>query len=321
MPATDTDETYYAALALYSRSAAEQVQKAWRDLDPAALRATFPAVAQVFTTAVAQGQSRAASLATPYVAASVGAEQDSQVAPDAFTGWTAAGMPLDVLAQQPLFQMLAMLAGGAAESIALASGLNAALTYTQTEVADAGRTALQAQMISDYQNTAGHERVVHLPACDRCIILSGKFYRYSTGFQRHPRCDCTMRPVTRDEWMDGTPVQSPTELFASMSAEQQAKAFGAANAEAIRAGADMSQVVNARQGAMQVAGEWTTKSGTTSRGLAGQRMGNLAKQPGERYRRSTLSRPTAGQIIKDSAGRARSEVIDELYRYGYVLRR
>ncbi|MFJ7212656.1 hypothetical protein [Amycolatopsis sp. NPDC098790] len=35
-----------------------------------------------------------------------------------------------------------------------------------------------------------------------CIILVGRPYRYSQGFRRHPRCDCTMTPVTREHWRE-----------------------------------------------------------------------------------------------------------------------
>jgi hypothetical protein len=50
------------------------------------------------------------------------------------------------------------------------------------------------------QEVAGYERTVVLAACGRCILLAERLYRYSTGFLRHPRCDCQMKPVT---WSSG----------------------------------------------------------------------------------------------------------------------
>ncbi|MEV5542803.1 hypothetical protein AB0L13_38875 [Saccharopolyspora shandongensis] len=87
-----------------------------------------------------------------------------------------------------------------------------ALTYASTEISDAARSAVQIAETA-HPGAAGHERVVRLPACDRCIVLAGKFYRYSTGFLRHPRCDCTMVPVSRAGWRDGQPENTPAELF------------------------------------------------------------------------------------------------------------
>lgn len=74
-----------------------------------------------------------------------------------------------------------------------------------------------------------------LPACGRCILLSGRSYRYSTGFLRQPRCDCSMRPVTSEQWRDGGNSRSPQALFGSMTRAQQDKAFGKSEAAAIRA--------------------------------------------------------------------------------------
>jgi hypothetical protein len=165
---------------------------------------------------------------------------------------------------------------------------------------------------------AGYERVVSLPACDRCVILTGRLYRYSTGFARHPRCDCTMRPVTTEQYRTENPDNHPRALFEAMTEAEQNIRFGTGNAAAIRAGADLSQVVNARSTAMPVAGRWSTTAGSTSRGVAGQRMGQLATQGG-RYRRTQLARPTAGQVITDYAERSRKELIAALRRFGYVL--
>jgi hypothetical protein len=56
-----------------------------------------------------------------------------------------------------------------------------------TSIADTGRSSVQVGMAADRQCVA-YTRVVTLPACSRCIILSGQQYRYSEGFMRHPNC-------------------------------------------------------------------------------------------------------------------------------------
>jgi hypothetical protein len=307
------------------RRRVEEIQQAWRSgLDMGALRASFAAfVAPVFVAAVSTGQTQAASLVEPYVASVMEAtgadpiESTSNVVPAGFAGVTASGLPLVFLADLMVIRLLADIAAGLPVVDASARGLRRALLYAATEITDAGRIATQAQMVGD-RRVAGYERVVKLPACGRCVILAGRLYRYSTGFRRHPRCDCTMLPVTADQWRASTVDNHPKALFESMTRPQQDAAFGARNAEAIRAGADLSQVVNARSGAMLIAGRWTTTVGTTSRGLAGMRMGELHTRPGRRYRMSQVARPTAGQLILDHAHGSRAELVAALHRYGYL---
>ncbi|MFK0249275.1 hypothetical protein ACIQUM_31640 [Amycolatopsis azurea] len=305
------------------RREVEQVQRAWRGLDPMGLRPTFAAkVSPVLVSAISTGQINAAALAAPYVFEVLADEpapaQVPAVVPAAFAGVTTTGLPLASLADLLFVRLLADIGAGMSTTDAMLTGLRRALTYTATEITDAGRTATHVQLIADTR-VAGYERVVKVPACDRCIILAGRLYRYSQGFRRHPRCDCTMTPVTREQWREANLDNHPRALFDSMTEHDQNLRFGAGNAAAIRAGADLSQVVNARRAAMPVAGRWTTKQGTSSRGLAGTRMGQLRTQPGHRYRMSQLGRPTAGQLITDFSGASRPELIAALRRYGYLL--
>ncbi|AXB41291.1 MULTISPECIES: hypothetical protein [Amycolatopsis] len=305
------------------RRQVDQVQRAWRGLDPGGLRASFTAlVGPVMLAAIAAGQVEAAALATPYVNAVLADEPPDAVPPSisasAFAGFTSAGLPLSSLADLLIVRLLTEIGAGMSTTDAMLAGLRRALTYTATEITDAGRTATHVRLIADTR-AAGYERVVKLPACDRCIILAGRLYRYSQGFRRHPRCDCTMMPVTRQQWRESNMDNHPRALFDAMSEHEQNVRFGAGNAAAIRAGADLSQVVNARRGALPVAGRWTTTQGTSSRGLAGTRVGELRKQPGRRYRMSQASRPTAGQVINDFSGGTREELTAALRRYGYLL--
>ncbi|MFJ7212655.1 hypothetical protein [Amycolatopsis sp. NPDC098790] len=101
-----------------------------------------------------------------------------------------------------------------------------------------------------------------------------------------------------------------------MTANEQNSRFSAGNAAAIQAGADQSQVVNGRRAAIPVAGRWITTQGTSSRSIAGTRMGQLRVQPDHCYRMSQVPRPTARQVITDTT---RPELIAALRRYGYVL--
>lgn len=106
-----------------------------------------------------------------------------------------------------------------------------------TLVQDAGRSGMGAT-IAARPAVTGHIRYVNAPSCARCAILAGRFYRWSEGFQRHPRCDCQMVPSTQAA-APGL-ISDPLEAFNSGAVRGLSKA----DAAAIRDGADMSQVVN-----------------------------------------------------------------------------
>src|SRR5690606_15514568 len=108
------------------------------------------------------------------------------------------------------------------------------------------------------------------PSCSRCAILAGAYYRSSQAFQRHPGCDCRHIPASESLAQDLSVNQA--EYFESLPADEQDRIFTKAGAEAIRGGADMSQVVNARRGMRpaQIGGRdiLITSEGTTRRGEA-----------------------------------------------------
>ncbi|HVK26665.1 MAG TPA: hypothetical protein VM677_35400 [Actinokineospora sp.] len=290
-PATPTiDAEFYTAQQVAVRDAANRVQAAWAQLDPADPASLAGQVQPAVVAAIEEAQAQASAPAALYVAGALlaaGAVSAplATLVTAAFVGAAASGLLLGVLADYGLRHYQRALAAGMPPSEARAIGLSRLLTYTATEVADTGRAAVQVAMIAE-PAVAGYERIVRLPACGRCLILAGRLYRYSDGFARHPRCDCLMRPVTRDQWENTNPGNTPAALFARMSRAQQDKAFGAGDAEAIRAGADMARVVNVHRGVT----------------VAGAR-----RQSG---------RPTAAQLVTASTDRA--DLLAELQRFGYL---
>lgn len=112
------------------------------------------------------------------------------------------------------------------------------------EIADAGRSAAQAEIVSrpDWTN---YVRMLNPPSCPRCAILAGRIYRDLEGFRRHPNCDCVHVPVA--SWQsahDEGLVSSPMEAFE----KGQIRGLSKADEQAIRDGADISRVVNATRG-------------------------------------------------------------------------
>jgi hypothetical protein len=108
-----------------------------------------------------------------------------------------------------------------------------------------------------------------------------------------------------------------------MSPEQQDKAFGKAGADALRNGADIGQVVNARRGmATATNGKKVTTEGTTKRGIGGKALvrngAELEKQAGKKYRRVGEARLMPEQILKNAHG-DRELQIKLLKKHGYIV--
>lgn len=133
-----------------------------------------------------------------------------------------------------------------------------------TQVQDMGRTAAAVSVAA--RPKLGWVRMVRAGACSRCVVQAGKFYRFNRGFLRHPRCGCQHIPST--EALAGDVMTDPQAHFDALSKAEQDRIFTQAGAEAIRLGADIGQVVNARRvtAGMQVAGG----SRTTTRLIDGE---------------------------------------------------
>ncbi|SCF39390.1 hypothetical protein GA0070563_11115 [Micromonospora carbonacea] len=76
-------------------------------------------------------------------------------------------------------------------------------------------------------------------------------------------CDCVHIPAREDSADDLR--TDPKKYFASLSAAEQDRLFTVGGAEAIRAGADIAQVVNARKGMYEAGGRQFTRTGTRRR--------------------------------------------------------
>lgn len=311
MAVDDVAAAHYRAQQQIARRAAEQAQALWSEVEPSSVLQSWMARLAAMLGILTRSQAAAASLAQPYTEALAAAQEIPSapaglVNPLAFAGVAADGRDLASLLMQPALKTLGLLVRGADDQTALRSGLASLVRIVDTEVADASRAADQVGMVAN-RAWVKYVRHVTLPACSRCIILAGREYSWSTGFLRHERCDCSM--IMQREGDD--PPATPEELFAQMTPEEQNKAFTNAGAEAIRLGADLGQVVNARRGMQTVGDRLVTTEGTTRRGVAGQRMGSDSR------RRSAI-RLMPEQILADAGGN-RDLAIQLLERNGYLF--
>jgi hypothetical protein len=126
-------------------------------------------------------------------------------------------------------------------------------------------------------------RYLSPPSCSRCAVLAGRVYRYSDGFLRHPRCDCTMIP---------TSIANPAFTHDPVDLARRGLVTGMSKADmrAVDDGADFGRVVNVR---LKTAG-----LGTPGRVL------------------SRAGRPTPEAIYRSAA--SREDAIQALISAGYV---
>lgn len=103
-------------------------------------------------------------------------------------------------------------------------------------VQDAARAA-ESVAITARPNTY-YVRSVNPPCCSRCALLAGRVYRWSTGFQRHPRCDCSMIATT----VGSRFALNPADLLAA----GQVTGLSKDDLRALDDGADLGRVVNVR---------------------------------------------------------------------------
>src|SRR5699024_4678625 len=153
----------------------------------------------------------------------------------------------------------------------------------------------------------GYVRMLNPPSCSRCAILAGKWFRWNAGFLRHPNCDCVHVPSTAGSLAAAKSeglIADQYEYFNSLSESEQDDVFGKADAQAIRDGADMNQVVNAHRG-MTRNGNFTSEG--TLRGWASQNL-------------KTGQKRMTPELIYNMAG-SREEALELLRHHGYLLDR
>lgn len=307
------DQQHQEQRAAQGAATAAAVRALWMGVDPDDLERSWLAQAVATTQLIRQGQTAAASSAEPWLSAAVGTGQGTVVPEAAAAATGDLGVPL----LYPLLIALNRLRRGFSATMSILSGAAFLEMVTRSLVADAGRIADMAGMIAR-PRVVSYVRVVHLPACARCIILAGREYSLSDGFLRHPRCDCTLAPRRPgDTWS----LPHPDDLFQQMTPQQQRKTFGVAGAEAITAGADVAQVVNARRGMTTVTRYGrevqATHEGTTRRGLYGSRARKFEKVPGQRYARAKTPRLMPEEIYRLADDR--EHAIRLLKRNGYIV--
>lgn len=289
---------YEQQVSLAARIAAE-VAALWATLSLTNLGESWlGGIGTRITALVASGQLLAARSADPYVAAALSAQgveagAVAQVVPTAFAAVASDGRPLESLLFEPVVAARTAISQGVELPQAKAVGAVHMDTIVRTQIADAGRLADHVAIVAR-PRIDGYVRMLDPPSCSRCVILAGRWYSWSAGFKRHYRCDCRAIPASEDA--AGDLRTDPKLYFESLSEADQKRVFTNAGAQAIRDGADIFQVVNARKGLYEAGGKKLTRVGTSK------------KRP---------VRLTTEQIYREAAG-SRDEALRLLRLHGYI---
>lgn len=274
-------------------------RRAWRRVDPDRISESWTEALWSLGPVMAATQERAAVAGSLYGAGAL-AEQGTYRAPEAFVrpagfaGVAPDGRDLTSLLYSPATTAKQLIAGGAAPVAALSSARGALDRIVQSVVADTARQAASVDVAA--RPGVGYIRMLVGKSCPDCVILAGRFYRWNAGFMRHPHDDCVHVPATQAA-APGM-VTDPYEHFRAMTTAEQDAFWGPGSAQAIRDGADIYRVGNARR---RVKG-MTTLEGTSRRGYAADLRGRRLTPDGI-YAQAT----------------SREEALRLLERHGYVL--
>lgn len=292
-----------------ARRATVQATRMWAGIDPRRIADSWAGILPALATVVESAQLIAAAGAGVYLddlldAYRLDAGSDYRVRPERFAGAASDGRDLSSLLYQPAISTLTALKKGATERRALVVGRALVERIVRTQVADAGRVADSVALVARPQLT-GYVRMLTTPSCARCVLLAGRVYRWNDGFARHDVCDCRHIPARED--VAGDLATDPGAYFRSLSTEEQDRLFTKAGAQAIRDGADIGRVINARRGMS------TASSGRLARRQVGDR--KLATTT-EATRRAVRLMP---ESVYEIAGDDRAEALRLLRVHGYIV--
>lgn len=298
----------YEALRSIRRRALTQARRAWREVSPSYISESWSRVTPAVIAALSAAQVEAASVGVTYGAFAL-AEQGKWVAPHAFAdprafggGWSSSGARINEALALPAIRSKEAIAGGMTAIQSLSTGWQSLAGVVSMQIADAGRVAAGIDVAA--RPGTGYVRMLNPPSCDRCVVLAGKWFRWNAGFRRHPGCDCvhvvSTAGSTAGALAEGL-IDDPYGYFNSLSEAEQDRRFGRFQAQAIRDGGDIYQVINSRRGRM---GAFTTE-GMSRRGHAGGLL-----RPGQR-------RMTPEAIYRLHPNRA--DALRVLREHGYIL--
>lgn len=306
LPAADQ---HYLEMLRLSAAALALVRRAWSTVDPGRIVDTWDRALAGILSDFVMLQATAAAVGSGMVGEAlrqqgIRAAPEARFRPESMAGWASDGRPLETLMFTPASVALDALDLGTPED-ALAAGRASVERIARTQVADAGRVAAGVEVTT--RPRTGWVRMLTPPSCDKCLILAGRFYKWSDGFDRHPNDDCVSIPAAEDR--PGDLRTDPDAYLKSLTPAEQDEVLGKANAQAWRDGADLNQLVNAKRGmsttvdgvrtpVLTPEGLQATTVGTTNRALAGKRLRGRQRLVPESIYDIAVDRADALRLLK-----------------------
>jgi hypothetical protein len=273
--------------------------RVWRQMDFKNLDASWYAIAPTISQQVSAAQLVLANESdrfTNAITRASGAQQPrGEIQSQAFAGVDGAGRDLSGTLEGAVTTTKTAIGSGLGATESLQAGASYLAAIVKTLIADASRSAdLVAAASSSYTY---YVRVVGGSACSRCAILAG-IRSGSEAFARHASCQCSAAAVTetrkegdRYSTYDKSAIKDglfdgPSEYFDALSAVEQDRIFTKAGAQAIRDGADINKVVNARRGANGI-GYSSARGGATK-----------VPAPRGRFQKTTIGVRADGSVVR-----------------------
>lgn len=290
-------------------AAFEEAGTAWRRVNPGSIVSSWQSLMPAAVGAVMIAQSETITRNEQYIDFAFDQQNidglDGRLRPGAIVGtMPATGATLEAALAGVAFHTLDHIGRGRSLRDSMDAGMLELSWLAQEAVADASRAASQVR-IGTAQQTVGYTRVVSAKCCARCAVLAGRFYQWNAGFLRHPNCLCLHFPA--NSTVASETATDPYAHFEALSPKEQDRIYTKSGAEAIRNGADMNQVVNARRG-MSTSGRFTSE-GSSRRGY--YRITSDAGKAGKR-------RLSVDEILRRS-GDNKTQFKDLLTEYGYFV--
>ena len=321
LPPAATD--FYRTQQATNAAAVREARRAWRRMSGGNFDASWRRQGPTILSVLVEAQRKMAEKALHYVPR-VLAETDipdrpvADFRPDSLVGVASDGRRLDTLTYGAVTTAKTAAGNGATPSQALDAGGNWLDLMVKLQVADAARQAVGI-LTTSRPNLGGTVRVLTPPSCQRCAILAGRFYRWSTGFQRHPKCDCVNLPSQNSGWAQAEGfITDPMDAYKS----GQIRDLTEAQRAAIDNGADIGKVVNATRGMSTTATRRAVKipRGTVAPVPPGapDLLGPLRRAQEARGAVTEAQGLLTPEGIYQQAGGDRTKAIELLREWGYL---
>ena len=165
--------------------------RAWAEVSPNAISESWstqvPYLAQSFD-ALRRNVAVDSAIYTPLTLSEQGQYRvgDAFTDVDAFLPTLATGGDLEAALYVPAIRTKEAIRRGVGVADALDTGKQSLYAILTSALSDTGRQVGGVAVAS--RPKTGYTRMLNPPSCERCVVLAGRFYRWNTGFLRHPRC-------------------------------------------------------------------------------------------------------------------------------------